>query len=560
MKRNLENKRGLVILKGDRESAMYREQVLEEYGGNPFIEALPDILSEDDIIDKFTIAPMISEHDLHRDIKYRYHIIKRIKNFIQPLPIHFTLERRLSILIRRGYLARNPLDKHYLERLRILNKVGENHGGNDEIIERMQHIRSTADSLSIIGISGMGKTTAIEKILLMYPQIIKHEEYKGKRFTATQIVWIKIDCPYDGSLSTLCKSFFKAIDDLLGTRYLEKFGYSTRITSSMMLHMTRLASMYGIGVLVIDEIQHLLNSRNDMEEMLNFFVTLSNTVGIPTVLIGTSRAQRVFSGNFRQARRAASEGAVMWDRMVEGSVEWNLFLDRLWTLQCLKKNTLLTDEIREVFYQECQGITAVAVNLFILIQERALSEEKENISIRLIRDTAKDDLQMIQPIIKAIRNKNLREIAKYDDISLDLDEIIINHEKNIDLNQRIQELFKDRKESVESRRKNTVENLVIDLMEMFEGFNTSEMRKICERIVEKANLDEEYISIKKKVIKKAMDIEREQDTKVNKCGNKQLVQGGLLDIYESSISKKEHVYEGLKRKGFIKNPIDEFLN
>lgn len=55
--------------------------------------------------------------------------------------------------------------------------------------------------------------------------------------------------------------------------------------------MTSLASMYGIGVLVIDEIQYLLHSKNERDEMLNFLVTLSNIVGIPTVLIGTSKAQ-----------------------------------------------------------------------------------------------------------------------------------------------------------------------------------------------------------------------------------------------------------------------------
>lgn len=48
--------------------------------------------------------------------------------------------------------------------------------------------------------------------------------------------------------------------------------------------------------------------------MLNFFVTLSNTVGIPTVLIGTSKVQQLFKGNFRQARRAASDGSIIWDR------------------------------------------------------------------------------------------------------------------------------------------------------------------------------------------------------------------------------------------------------
>ncbi|WP_324627893.1 ATP-binding protein, partial [Bacillus paranthracis] len=317
--RNLGKTNDMVVLKGDFEKGVYKEQLLSEYTNNPFIEALPPIFNEDDVLERFMVTPRISDQDKLSETNIRYHVLKRVKNFIQPLPIHFEVERRLSTLIRRGYLARNPLDRTFLERVRVLHELREEEETAHKYIdERLNYIRSTADSLSIIGISGIGKTTAIERLLLMYPQVIKHEEYKGQPFNRTQIVWLKIDCPYDGSLSTLCKSFFKAIDDLLETRYLEKFGYLNRVTSTMLLHMTSLASMYGIGVLVIDEIQHLLHSKNDQEEMLNFFVTLSNTVGIPTVLIGTSKAQKLFKGNFRQARRAASE-AVIWDRMAEDS-------------------------------------------------------------------------------------------------------------------------------------------------------------------------------------------------------------------------------------------------
>src|SRR5699024_10473645 len=157
-----------------------------------------------------------------------------------------------------------------------------------------------------------------------------------------------------------------AIDDLLGTRYLEKFGYLSRVTSTMLLYMTSLASMYGIGVLVIDDIQHLLQSKNVQVEMLNFFVTLSNTITITSVLIGTYWTQSIVKGNFRQARRYASDGAIIWDRMAENSEEWEFFLETLWELQCLKTYSELTEELKKSFYYECQGITAVAMNLFIL--------------------------------------------------------------------------------------------------------------------------------------------------------------------------------------------------
>nr|WP_286674736.1 MULTISPECIES: ATP-binding protein [unclassified Clostridium] len=425
----------------------------------------------------------------------------------------------------------------------------------------MNNIRSTADSLSIIGISGIGKTTAIERLLLMYPQVIKHFEYNGTNLTRTQIVWLKIDCPYDGNLSTLCKSFFTAIDDILGTRYLEKFGYSNRITSTMLINMTKLAWRYGIGVLVIDEIQHLLNAKNDMEEMLNFFVTLTNTVGIPTVLIGTSKAQKVFKGNFRQARRAASEGSIMWDRMNKDSEEWNFFMESIWEFQGLKKISKLTDKLIDTFYDECQGITAVAVNLFLLAQERALQDGKEEITIGIIRETAKNDLQMIKPMIKALRNNNLSEIMKYEDISINLDDVAMNYKNDMELSGLIRDSFKERKKSIELKKRSTVENLVVDLtaINMFDNLSTSDIQKICEKIVDKSAIDEEYNEQKIEAVKKAMNLNETLKENINRkqqCEAKE----GLIWIYEAAKKQKIHPYELLKENGFIKNPVEEFLN
>lgn len=559
--KDVKNKEVINILKGECERANYKKQEIDEYKNNPFIEALPNIFSEDDVEEKFTLFPQISHEDRIKASNIRYHIIKRAKNFIQPLPIHFILERRLSALIRRGYLARNPIDKAFLERLEILNELRSEIADNKVINERMSHIRSTADSLAVIGISGIGKTTAIERLLLMYPQIIKHEEYEGQYFSRTQIVWLKIDCPYDGSLATLCKSFFKAIDDLLGTRYLEKFGYANRITSTMMLHMTTLASMYGIGVLVIDEIQHLLNAKNDMEDMLNFFVTLSNTVGIPTVLIGTSKAQQVFNGNFRQARRAASEGSIMWDRMPKDSEEWTFFLETLWDFQCLQEETKLSKEIKEAFYDECQGITAVAVNLYILAQERALAQGKEKISVGVIRATAKEDLNMIQPMIKALRNNNISEIIKYEDISINLDDIAINYKSDMELNGRVKEAFNERKKSIELMRRSTVENLIFDLksMDLFENLDDVDIKKICDKTVSEASVNEEYGRLKILVLQKAL--EQEEKEKQNKQKNEkiEIKNQGLMALYEKARNDNVHPYDVLKKNGYIKNPIDEFL-
>ena len=555
------NRERTTILKGEFQEAVYKNQELEEYSYNPFIEALPPIFTAEDVIDRFTVLPAITDVDRNKTENLRYHIIKRTKNFLQPLPIHIELERKLSTLIRRGYLGRNPLDKSFLGKLRVLNRLDDTSIKENELQNELENIRTTADSISIIGISGIGKTTAIERLLLMYPQVIKHFEYKGESFTKTQIVWLKIDCPYDGSLSTLCKNFFKAIDDILGTRYLEKFGYANRITSTMMINMTKLAWRYGIGVLVIDEIQHLLNTKNDKEEMLNFFVTLTNTVGIPTVLIGTSKAQKVFNGNFRQARRAGSDGSIIWDRMQRDSDEWDFFLRSIWEFQGLKNVSELTDKIKDAFYDECQGITAVAVNLFLLSQERALQDGKEELTVSIIRETAKKDLHMIQPMIKALRNNNLAEIIKYEDISIDYEEVANVYATNLEHPARIKESFKERRKDIELQRKSTIESLIVELTEMdiFQYLELSNIRKICENIVNGSSINEDYSNLKMEALKEAMalnekmKLRKEEKPKVK-------INGSLIEIYELSRERNIHPYELLKKEGYIKNPVDEFLN
>src|SRR5690625_7483600 len=116
--RNLEKTNDMVVLKGAFEKATYKKQPLSEYTNHPFIEALPPIFSEDNVLDRFMVTPRISEQDKLSATNIRYHILKRVRNFIQPLPIHFEVERRLSTLIRIGYLARNHLVNTFLERVR----------------------------------------------------------------------------------------------------------------------------------------------------------------------------------------------------------------------------------------------------------------------------------------------------------------------------------------------------------------------------------------------------------------------------------------------------------
>ena len=551
--KNLVEINNIRVLKGNLELACYKQQEVSEYKDNPFIEALPQIFTEDEVIDKFYNIPIFEDDYKLKDKKIRFHILERIKNYSQVLPIHINLENKISTLIRRGYLARNPVEHTYFKKLEILNDMKNNKKATtDDIDFKMKFMRSTADCLTILGISGIGKTTAIERLLLMYPQVIKHNDYKSKHFTRT----------HDGSLATLCKSFFKSVDSILGTKYFEKYGYSSRITSTMMISMTQLASMYGIGILVIDEIQQLINSKNDIDEMLNFFVTLSNTVGIPTILIGTPKAQEIFKGNFRQARRASSEGFVLWDRMNKDSVEWDILVKTLWEMQCLQEYTELTNVIIDELYDKTQGITSVVINLFILVQKRALSKGVEKITVELIRETSEKDLKILKPMLKAIRSNNLKEIAKYDDITIDFDSVSNNIYNNIELSNRMEQIYNERKKDIEIKRKNRAEDLFVELklIKIASKLTDDELKSIISKEVDNNPVEMEYDELKGKCIRKAINKNDQMKARTNEAkSNKVINKNSLLELYNKAINNRKHPYELLKKEEYIKNPMDELI-
>ena len=215
-----------------------------------------------------------------------------------------------------------------------------------------------------------------------------------------QVVWLKLDCPFDGSIKGLCLNFFQAIDDLLGSRYYERYASGRHTVDELLPRMARVAALHGLGVLVIDEIQHLSEAKSGgSRKMLNFFVQLVNTIGLPVVLVGTYKAQALLSGEFRQTRRGTGQGDFIWDRMEDDEV-WQLFVESLWQYQYTRRPVPLTKALQDTLHDASQGITDFAVKLYMLAQARAIVRDDETFSPALIRSVAKDSLRLASNGVK----------------------------------------------------------------------------------------------------------------------------------------------------------------
>ena len=401
------------VFHGRQERAQYRKPGISLYRGNPLIEALPEILTPKQARKQMARYPEYDEADRQAPPELRIHQMQTVLGLFVPLPEHDDLARRFSLLIRGGYVVRNPMHPGYWV------KIGEQ-------VDSMKHLapvvpRSSSTGMSIIGTSGGGKTTSVEAILQLYPQIIFHSKYEERNFTSVQMVWLKVSCPHNGSVRALCVNFFSAIDELLGTTYHRTYSRSHRNTVDELLpHMARVAATHHLGVLVIDEIQHLNQSKSGgKEQMLNFFCELVNRIGLPVVSIGTFKAMQVLTNEFRQVRRGCGQGDFIWNRMTRGA-KWNYFLETLWKYQYTAVPTALTAELNEMLYDQCQGITDFAVKLYLLAQIRAIitasRPQDEIITPAIIQSVAIDSLRTAQPTLNALRRNDRIALSQFNDV------------------------------------------------------------------------------------------------------------------------------------------------
>lgn len=443
--------------------ASYNEFPLEEYNSNPFIQALPPLMDKQSIIKKLMLPISFKEEERNLDSSYRLHILYRINKLFQPLPIHIDIWNMVFSLIYQGYVARNPFDADYR---RYVNQTGKQIINRTFDINTRTNFRTTASCATLIGYSGVGKTSSVNRVLNNIPQLLVHNCYNGQHFNQIQLSHITLQTPHNSSLKSLTLQFFMKIDELLNSNNFKKYISRNLSVDAMLPLMGQVANNVGLGMLIIDEIQHLQN--RGIQQMMNYFVTLMNSFGVPVLFIGTPASYTIFQQEFRISRRVSGNGEIIWNNM-ENDKEFRFFLESIWRYQWNRKVVPLTEEMVKVFYEETQGVSDLILKLFINVQKKCIDNEKEEFTINMVKKVAKEQFKLMKPMIEAIKSKNPYKIAQFEDLRrLELTDISVpRKEKSTSTIEKISKVKQDTKEIPKSIIASTEPNVkqVLDYTE-----------------------------------------------------------------------------------------------
>ncbi|MCM1259159.1 MAG: TniB family NTP-binding protein [Roseburia sp.] len=248
-----------------------------------------------------------------------------------------------------------------------------------------------ADSFSIIGPSGIGKSTALAKSIALSGGeqiIVTNNPY------AQIIPCINVQCPHDCSVKGLLLEILSQVDMAIGTKYRQ---VATKYKASIdnIIGMVSQVSLNNILMIVIDECQNICRNKNGVN-LVASMTQLINSSGVSICMVGLPETESFFGQEMQLARRSVG----LSYSALPCNDYFIRFCEALFSYQYVAHPAKLTPELIELLYECTGGIIAIVVSIIMEAQQVAILTGKEELSRETILLAYQQRLKNVQDFVK----------------------------------------------------------------------------------------------------------------------------------------------------------------
>ena len=349
------------------------------------IHILPSMKSGDDLLSSMEVLPEYDGAIREAEVPVRLMTLSDLYRIYVP--------SQMSLEI---------YSKMYLALLRSLQKKGtkmavqqKNQNHKAVIQQEYSGIMGGSDSFTIIGSSGIGKSSAISRAITL---ITENRVIEVENPYTKIIPCICVQCPFDSSVKGLLLEILRKADEMIESKYYEN-ALRARTTTDMLIGSVSQVALNHIGLLV-DEIQNVCNSKNG-KSLVGMLTQLINNSGISICMVGTPESAMFFEQAVQLARRSLG---LRYDVMEYGT-DFRRFCEIVFSYQYVKQRTEITDGIMEWLYEHTSGNISVVVSLIHDAQEIAILNGKEVLNLESLNEAYQKRLSMLHGFIHIEQKK-----------------------------------------------------------------------------------------------------------------------------------------------------------
>ena len=345
------------------------------------IEKIPPMMAGDELMDALRIRPEYDPSIIHAPVPERLMAMSDIYNIYEP-----------------SEMSAQIYSKLYLGLLRSLQKKGTRMAVLQQF-ENRQTVLGTdynsviggSDSFTIIGESGVGKSRAVSRAISIM---------QGEKVVVIEQPYLKllpvcvVQCPFDSSVKGMLLEILRKIDEALGSRYHES-ALRARMTTDMLIGSVSQAGLDHIGLLIVDEIQNVVNSKNG-RNLVGALTQLINNSGISIGMVGTPESAVFFESEMYMARRSLG--------LQFGSMQYDdYFRDLCRTLLSYRyvgEPFDITEGMLRWLYEHCGGNVSALVSLIHDAQENAIINGSEKLDMTALNSAYDKNLSFLHSYIR----------------------------------------------------------------------------------------------------------------------------------------------------------------
>ena len=359
------------------------------------VKAMPPMLTGNELVSALTVLPDYDEHICLENEAVRLMALSDLYRIYLPSQMSLEIYSKLYLSLLRSLQKKNTT-----------LAVKQRYENNKAIRQQAYSgIIGGSDSFTILGASGIGKSSAIGRAISLITEnrIIETEEPYCKI-----IPCLLVQTPFDSSPKALLLEILRKADEELGTNYYQHANKSRAATVDMLIGVVSTVALNHIGMLIVDEIQNVVNSKNG-KSLIGMLTQLINNSGISICMIGTPESAVFFEQAMQLARRSLGlqYGKLEYDHYFHD------FCCTLFRYQYVKKRNEITPAVIDWLYEHSAGVISVVVSLVHDAQEIAILSGIEEINLEVLREAYQKRMLLLHGyIFPSVQHKVKNNLVK----------------------------------------------------------------------------------------------------------------------------------------------------